>query len=393
MTDASTLESTSSNYQLQAVTLQRRRTVEQELQQLEARSLHESLPEGFNADEDEDKKETRKLITKTKLYYPIVLNIVHGAVWGVLVRKGLMVLTAYTGAYLSGVVWANFAACLVMGLLVDSSQVWSKLLDVHSDQYPNKGSIPLYTGITTGFCGTCSSFSTVILEAFTKATDTTIGLRYHFPNHAYGIMEFLAVLLGQFGISVTGFHMGKHLAESLDRYVPALSRKHYKAIEYVSMVVGVVAIIVDCVLIGVKHNGTWRSWTFSVLFAPFGALSRFYLSKYLNPKIKNFPLGTFVANLSGTLVLAILNLLSRGKLPGGGQIVTHILGCHVLIGLDDGFCGALTTVSTFVVELFGLKIGHSYRYGVLSIGLSFIVVVLTLGSYNWSVGLTDPVCS
>ena len=69
------------------------------------------------------------------------------------------------------------------------------------------------------------------------------------------------------------------------------------------------------------------------------------------------------------------------------HIVTNTIALHVLEGLDDGFCGGLTTVSTFVVELFGLKTLFSYRYGTISILVCFAGVVLILGSYNWSVGL------
>ncbi|KAK6462852.1 CrcB-like protein-domain-containing protein [Scheffersomyces coipomensis] len=373
-----------------STTLNRRRTVEDELQELEAESLQQSLPEGFNVDEKPIRSEPiryhRVALEKGHKYYSVLLNIVNGAIWGVLARKGIMVLTTYDGSYLSGVLWANFGACIVMGIAVNSSRTWDILLEVHGSEYPNKASIPFYTGLTTGFCGTFSSFSTAMLEAFNKAANTEIGVYYNYPNAAYGIMEFLAVICIQFGLSGAGFHIGRHLVEVFDEYVPTLTRAQYKILEKSSIIIGIIAFIVDCVLIGVKKE--WRSWTFAVLFAPFGALLRFYLSKYLNSKVKNFPLGTFTANFGGTLLLTIFTLLARGK-----GITVNLITCHVLIGLDDGFCGALTTVSTFVVELFGLRTLHSYRYGMFSILGSFAVIVLILGSYNWTIGLTSPICS
>lgn len=369
------------------------RHVHRELENLEAESLSGSLPEGFNVEKDyTSRKDLRAVYSKASGIMPIILSIVSGSIWGVLGRKGLMALTTYNGSFLSGVIWANFAACIVMGMAVDSANVWKVLID--GGDYANKGIIGVYVGITTGFCGTLSSFSSVILEAFNKSADTLPSEYYSYPNSAYGIMEFLAVIIAHMCLSLTGFQIGKHFIDMIDPALPALSRKVYRTLEKLWIVLGLVAFIIIVVLIGVKNNGSWRSWTFACFFAPFGALSRFFLSKYLNHKIKNFPLGTFTANLWGTLLLAIFTLLGRGKLPGNAlsQIVTNVLNCHVLAGLDDGFCGALTTVSTLVVELFGLTTLHSYRYGFYSITSSYIVTILVLGSYNWTVGLTNPVC-
>lgn len=363
--------------------LARRRTIQSDLVDIEAESISSALPEGFNY---EKRATTTRFLNKTQKYYPVILNITHAAIWGVLVRKGLMLLTTYNGSFLSGVIWANFAACVVMGLAIDGEVFWIRLIE--EGNYPNKGAIPVYTGLTTGFCGTVSSFSSVILEAFNKAADTDIGVRHHYPNGAYGIMQFLAVILAQFGLSIMGFHMGKQFLAVVDNYLPLVTKRTYKVLELVSIILGVALVVITCVLIGVKEQGSWRSWTFSMLFAPFGALLRYYLSKYLNNKVSNFPLGTFTANFVGTLLLAVFTLLARGKLPGGkGRIVTNTIALHVLEGLDDGFCGGLTTVSTFVVELFGLKTLFSYRYGTISIMVCFACVVLVLGSYNWTVGL------
>ncbi|EDK47284.1 conserved hypothetical protein [Lodderomyces elongisporus NRRL YB-4239] len=382
--------------------LRRRRSAEEEYESAEAESVASALPEGFKyttPTSSKEKKQPPILVQKYTKYQPIILNIVHGSIWGVLVRKGLMLLTSYDGSYLSGVIWANFTACLVMGFAVDNDSLWLQLLSKEGEKaglYPTKASIPVYTGLTTGFCGTVSSFSTVILDSFNRAANTNIGHTYHPPNAAYGIMNFLAVVLAEFGLSVTGFHMGKHLSSAIasgsGNKKFSISPKQYILLERFSMIMAICLVVITCVLLGVKDEGAWRNWTFAMFFAPFGAILRFYMSKYLNSTVANFPMGTFSANLLGSLFLAIFTLLGRGKLTHGSQLVTHIMGCHVLTGLDDGFCGALTTVSTFVAELFGLKTQYSYRYGVASVLLSFAVMVLILGSYNWTVGLTDPVC-
>lgn len=360
------------------MTLTRRQTREN-YQELEAKSLSESLPEGINLGSTRNKL----IYDKTLKYYPIYLNIINGAIWGVLTRKGLMLLTTYDGSYLSGVVWANFAACLVMGILVDSNRIWTALVEEPS----NKGTIPLYIGITTGFCGTCSSYLSLILEAFTESSNV-----HHsgYPNAAYGIMQFLSVVIAQLGVSIFGFSMGKNIIELLDSRLPKLTKKAYQRIEFASMSIGVATYITSIVLAGVLKS--WRSWMFSIIFAPPGALIRFYMSKYFNARIRNFPLGTFIINVGGTLVLSCLYIVGRGR-RGDGRILTSIIGCQIVTGLDDGFCGALTTISTFVVELCALKTYSSYRYGLVSIAVSFSLVVITLGAYQWSVGLVDPLCT
>lgn len=361
---------------------------ETELQEAEAESLVESLPEGFRTDTQKKRpKVYQTLIPNTQ----IVIGIWFGSVFGVLARKGLIALTTYNGSYLSGVVWANFTACVVMGIMVSSSNFWENAIT--SKGVAAKGSLPFYVALSTGWCGTCLSFSSFILEAFYKSADLEPNMIYKYPNQAYGIMEFLAVVIAQLAVSLLGLSIGKHFVEIFDEYCPRVSTKIYDAFYYFTSFLGIAAYIITIVLIPVKHEGAWRSWTFSILFAPFGALVRFYISKYLNSKVANFPLGTFTANFAGTLLLAIFLLLSRGVALDKNRLVTHVLHCQVLVGLSDGFCGALTTVSTFVVELLGLKPKHAYLYAFYSVGICYILTVLVLGSYAWKIDLTKPLCS
>lgn len=365
------------------------RRTETRLRELEAESLQEALPEGFNTSQESIKTKPSKHILPPPAVSTL-LNIVNGAVWGVLARKGLMVLTTYDGMFLGGVIWANFTACVVMGMFVALDRVWCRLTE-HA--FANKSVIPIYVGVTTGFCGTCSSFSTFILECFNKAANT-LPEQYNYPTAGYGVMEALAVAIAHVSVSASGFHLGKHLMEYFDARVPPLPLKAFNALNLLSCVIGIAAYIVVIVLICTQNYGSWRLWLFLVLFAPWGAILRYYLLKFLNSKVPNFPMGTFAANTLGCLLLATFTLIARGRSLSDRsvQIVTNVVGCHVLMGLDDGFCGALTTVSTFVVELFGLSTLYSYVYGTVSVAVGFCIMVLLLGSYNWAVGLLPPVC-
>lgn len=345
-------------------------------------SLEEILPEDSRAMEEKDfekggvatePKEKNRIFQEVRL----LCILAFFAIIGVLARKGITVLTTYNGSFVGGVIWANFTSCIIMGMMIQTERSWESI--------GLKATIPLYVGLTTGFCGTFSSFSSLILEAFVKSADISIGKYYHYPNGAYGIMECASVMISHMAVSIAGLHFGKHLIKQHDPLIPRVN-----LVEDILAVCGILAWIAVICLIIIK---SWRSWTFACIVSPIACWTRYYVSKLLNPKIKRFPLGTLSVNIFATLVLAILNLINRGKLSGGGRIVNSVLTCHMLQGLEDGYCGTLSTVSTFVVELYTIKSPQSYKYGFFSLAVSYIVMLLILGSYNWTVGLTDPLCS
>ncbi|GEQ72970.1 hypothetical protein JCM33374_g6658 [Metschnikowia sp. JCM 33374] len=372
-----------------------RHSAELRLRQLESASYAEALPEGLHATHSITSEKQSLDFRRPPRTPNTYLSILFGSICGVLARKGLQELTTYKGSFLEGVVWANFVACVIMGMAVESETVWGRLLDdsSHKPLYSSKGTIPLYVGITTGFCGSCSSFSSFILEAFTKGANLP-PTSEHYPDSAYGILQVIEVLLAHLGISVGGFRIGAHLTRAVEKYPYSLSPNLYRMVEIACVGLGIASYVVVVVLIATKADGAWRSWTFSCLFAPWGAFARFWLSKLLNARVRDFPMGTYVANFGGTILLGVFTLLARGRASPDSvlPVVSRVLTCHVLTGLEDGFCGCLTTVSTFVVEICGLDLFRGYIYGAVSICTSFVAMLLIVGSYNWAVGFTAPVC-
>ena len=80
-------------------------------------------------------------------------------------------------------------------------------------------------------------------------------------------------------------------------------------------------------------------------------------------------------------------LLDLQRVRIGGMV-----GCQVLQGMSDGFCGCLTTVSTWVAELTGLRLRHAYFYGLMSVTIALSLMVIIMGSLQWTNGFEHPLC-
>lgn len=118
--------------------------------------------------------------------------------------------------------------------------------------------------------------------------------------------------------------------------------------------------------------------TFSLCFAPFGALLRWQLSR-LNTVVEQFPVGTFIANVTGSIMIAVAEVVLDATGTTSGSFAFAITN-----GFQNGFCGCLTTVSTFVLELHTLQLHRAYIYGISSILTAEIAVFIIIASYIWT---------
>lgn len=58
--------------------------------------------------------------------------------------------------------------------------------------------------------------------------------------------------------------------------------------------------------------------------------------------------------------------------------------CTIMEGLIDGYCGCLTTVSTFIAELYELGGWRSFIYALLSWGVAQLILLVILGPAFWA---------
>ena len=377
----------------------------------------------------------------TQLY--ILSNLIFFSLLGVLARLGVQWLTLYPGApVVISNLWANFGGTLVMGFLAEDRklfrQEWGQKTLRHFDfergrfvdvgygrgssqeraaHSKVKKTIPLFIGVTTGFCGTFTSFSTFLRDTF-YALDNGLPSPINHPNtppststhstvsrnNGYSVNAILAIIILTITASNGALYLGAHLAIALNRVTPTFPFKFIRNfLDPLLLILGP-----GCWLGAIfmtiwppdrpggptAHSPDWRAKVlFSLVFAPVGCLMRFYASLKLNAVVPSFPLGTFAVNVFGVAILNMSYALQHVPLlTAGSQVGAGMLGCQILQGVQDGFCGALTTVSTWIVELNSLKRRHAYIYGSTSVLVGLALTVAIMGSVRWSVGFRPALC-
>ena len=128
--------------------------------------------------------------------------------------------------------------------------------------------------------------------------------------------------------------------------------------------------------------------TAALLFSYPGTLTRYLLSIYLNPRLKTIPLGTFMANSFGTALLGFFHVLQ------GLPSVVSPNTCSLLQGLGDGYCGCLTTISTFAAEVVALEGFKASSYIIISWVTGQLLLLVIMGSSFWAGHVKEQVtCS
>lgn len=390
-------------------------------------------------------KATRLAAEAYTVSYLILFSIL-----GTLARLGLQALTFYPGAPVqTGVLWCNFTGSLVMGFLAEDRKLFREDFELsearkHSSTKhdaekarPNKSdlevqpfisaaqkqamtkaqasvkrTIPLYIGLSTGFCGSFTSFSSFTRDGYlalsnalpvpvshTSAAPINAASTVH-RNGGYGFLAICAVIIPTVVLCIGALVAGAHLALALEPLTP-----HVPSFYARRFVDRLIVLLAWSAWLGAIILAIWppdrpsgpigqASWAlehwrgdalFALVFAPVGCLLRFYTSLHLNGKMSSFPLGTFAVNIFGTALEGMFYDLQH--VPLGGRI-----GCQVLQGLMDGFCGCLTTVSTWVAELKGLRLRQAYTYGAASVAAGVGLVVVIMGSLQWTRGFRSPLC-
>ncbi|KAF4637978.1 hypothetical protein G7Y89_g116 [Cudoniella acicularis] len=422
--------------------LEEAKSEEQEYQKSQEKERRESIARGEDAKPEEDKKGdgVHKVSRFATQLYTISYLILF-AFFGTLARLGLQAITFYPGApVVFSELWANFGGSLIMGFLSEDRMLFKEewgtptydqqlekakkqAEDEESGSGPEqtvnleaakrqhnvtKKTIPLYIGLATGFCGCFTSFSSFIRDSFlAMSNELPTPLNHpqdYSPVHAsttftvprndgYSFMALLAVIITNVALCLSALKIGAHIAIASEPFIPSLPFTFCRKILDRVAVVLAWGCWLGAVLLAIfppdRYDGSPENWrgraVFALVFAPLGCLGRFYASIYLNGKIASFPLGTFVVNILGTMVLGMSYDLQH--VPLGG-----VVGCQVLQGIEDGFCGCLTTVSTWVSELSSLRRWNAYKYGASSVIVALCFLIIIMGSMQWTIGFSELKC-
>ncbi len=117
------------------------------------------------------------------------------------------------------------------------------------------------------------------------------------------------------------------------------------------------------------------NFIFVAIGGALGAVARYVLGSWISGKwTYDFPLHTFLINITGAFLLGLLNTLFLDKLT---------LSPEMRLAMTVGFLGAFTTFSTFGYEAIMLmKDGNiltAGMYTLVSIIVGFLGVVLGMG--------------
>ncbi|OAP61301.1 hypothetical protein AYL99_03502 [Fonsecaea erecta] len=376
----------------------------------------ESSPSSSEEKEEDSRTSNHPALVPLTEFY-VVGHLIFFAILGTLSRLGVEAINTYPDApVMSPVLWANVGGSLIFGFLAEDRQLfkqeWGTYADPWSHERPRgdrrsgstddeiaskhkhlkvKKTIPLYIGLSTGFCGSFTSFSTFLRDAFLALSGQLGSLTHHHEpsprRRGYDFEAVTAVLIVQVGCSLAALKFGAHLALATQKITPTLPFHWARRILDPTVILLGVGCWIGAIMLAIwPPHDAWRGEViFALVFAPAGCLFRFYLSKHLNQRVPAFPVGTFLANVSGTAALGVCFIVQRFGHRG-------VLSCQVLNGVMDGFSGCATTVSTWVGELETLRRRHAYVYGGASLAVSLAILVVIMGSLLWSAGFDVPAC-
>jgi len=95
-----------------------------------------------------------------------------------------------------------------------------------------------------------------------------------------------------------------------------------------------------------------------------GSSIRYLITKYLNKNLTPFPVGTSISNLVGCFIIGLLiAYYDKNDIPKK----------DTFLFISIGFCGGLTTFSTFMLDVFYMLKNENLQYLLTYFSINFFV--------------------
>ncbi|KAA1466323.1 hypothetical protein DENSPDRAFT_790869 [Dentipellis sp. KUC8613] len=312
-----------------------------------------------------DRPPSEESLPPLKVYHPfspaVLALLMPASVFGVLVRLGLQALVTYDGRSIFPLAWVQAIGCLFMGLALPLKEQLGNFYG------------PLYTAITTGFCGSLTTFSGWQLDVFNSWINEG---EFH-RDWLRDVIDGFTKLFFTLSASIASLSCGVYISSIIAPYIPSI-RPPRKIIRY-SLTGLSILIYAATYPAYFRMSPSFRHQaTAALLFSFPGTLTRYTLSILLNPRVKLMPFGTLTANTLGTGLLALFHVMQGLPNPVSPN------ACSVLQGLADGYCGCLTTVSTFTAEISALRLWKAWLYVGVSLVIGQLLMLVIMGPSFWA---------
>lgn len=103
--------------------------------------------------------------------------------------------------------------------------------------------------------------------------------------------------------------------------------------------------------------------------------------------IKGYPIGTFSANIVGSLIYTVLFIvkgrLNKQDIDSGSD--QNALAIFFISAIMTGFCSSLTTISSFVNDMYNLDMTRRYIYAVTTILVAQLIscTIIAIAEYGF----------
>eukprot|EP01080_Neovahlkampfia_damariscottae_P010753 gene10753-3372_t len=325
-------------------------------------------------EEDKEKDEPKFLLIFSKNYLHLFLQYLHLIFFcflGVSLRFFLFSNFGDSSGILDKDIIPNALGCFFISFISEFKKPISKLSE---SQIYKKSITRILTGFTTGFCGCLTTFSSWQYEVVSDFYQKNYS--FYFYKQISGIAY--CILFYNIGRDISPYFYSlintkenesdEGRNENIEETQNPIEKDNIIApILSLSLEFFIFIFLFASIGVIIWLTTVRNIYGYILLSAPFGCILRYQICLY-NTKLKEkttlVPFYTMYANVFGLFVLTLCHAFQHRT--------THNYALDFIKSVEIGFCGSLTTVSTFIQELDSLNefIIQKYIYYILTILIS-----------------------